>query len=104
MRKASPLAGTEILDEAFQLVSKDRQGSYGHPLDDYTKVTEIFKSLTGQDLTVEEALLFMVSVKLARLRTNYYGVGRIHHDSLVDALGYLTCIKMVEEARRVVSK
>jgi hypothetical protein len=103
MRKASPLAGTEILDEAFKLVSKDRQGSYGHPLDDYTKVIEIFKSLTGNDLTVYEALLFMVSVKLARLRTNLE-LSKVHHDSLVDALGYLTCIKMVEEANNVVSR
>lgn len=103
MRKASPLAGTEILDEAFKLVSKDRQGSYGHPLDDYTKVTEIFKSLTGNNLTVYEALLFMVSVKLARLRTNLE-LNKVHHDSLVDALGYLTCIKMVEEANNVVSR
>ena len=103
MRKASPLAGTEILDEAFKLVSKDRQGSYGHPLDDYTKVTEIFKSLTGNNLTVYEALLFMVSVKLARLRTNLE-LSKVHHDSLVDALGYLTCIKMVEEANNVVSR
>ena len=103
MRKASPLAGTEILDEAFKLVSKDRQGSYGHPLDDYTKVTEIFRSLTGKDLSVYEALLFMVSVKLARLRTNLE-LSKVHHDSLVDALGYLTCIKMVEEANNVVSR
>ena len=103
MRKASPLAGTEILDEAFRLVSKDRQGSYGHPLDDYTKVTEIFKSLTGKELSVYEALLFMVSVKLARLRTNLE-YSKVHHDSLVDALGYLTCIKMVEEANNVVSR
>ena len=103
MRKASPLAGTEILDEAFKLVSKDRQGSYGHPLDDYTKVTEIFRSLTGKDLSVYEALLFMVSVKLARLRTNLE-YSKVHHDSLVDALGYLTCIKMVEEANNVVSR
>jgi hypothetical protein len=103
MRKASPLAGTEILDEAFRLVSKDRQGAYGHPLDDYTKVTEIFKSLTGKELSVYEALLFMVSVKLARLRTNLE-YSKVHHDSLVDALGYLTCIKMVEEANNVVSR
>jgi len=35
----------------------------------------------------------MVSVKLARLRTNLEN-DTIHHDSLVDALGYLTCLNM----------
>jgi hypothetical protein len=37
--------------------------------------------------------MFMVAVKLARLRTNLER-DTIHHDSLVDALGYLACLNM----------
>ena len=60
------------------------------------KVSDIFYSITGVDLSVSEAILFMVSVKLARLRTNLEN-DTIHHDSLVDALGYLTCLNMAAQ-------
>jgi len=89
--KATP--GSEVLLEAHDLVNGARQNSYGHPSDDYQKVSDIFYSITGVNLSVSEAILFMVSVKLARLRTNLEG-DVIHHDSLVDALGYLTCLNM----------
>lgn len=88
--------GTEILLEAHRLVNQDRQSNYGHPLDDYKSVVEIFYALTGIELNPRDALLFMVSVKMARLRTNFDG-GTLHYDSLVDAIGYLTCINMIHE-------
>lgn len=103
MPEQPSLAGTDVLVEALELVSNQRQATYGHPIDDYTKVVEIAAALTGIHMTVEQALLFMVSVKLARLRTNLER-GVLHRDSLVDAMGYLTCINMVWEARNVVSR
>ena len=91
--KPKQTPGSEILLEAHRLVNGPRQQDYGHPADDYQKVSDIFYSITGVDLSVSEAILFMVSVKLARLRTNLEN-DTIHHDSLVDALGYLTCLHM----------
>ena len=91
--KPKQTPGSEILLEAHRLVNGPRQKDYGHPADDYQKVSDIFCSITGIDLSVSEAILFMVSVKLARLRTNLEN-DTIHHDSLVDALGYLTCLNM----------
>lgn len=91
--------GTEILLEAHRLVNQDRQSNYGHPADDYRSVTEIFDALTGIKLNPRDALLFMVSVKLARLRTNFDG-GQLHYDSLLDAIGYLTCINMIHEVNK----
>ena len=91
--KPKQTSGSEILLEAHRLVNGPRQQDYGHPADDYQKVSDIFYSITGVDLSVSEAILFMVSVKLARLRTNLEN-DTIHHDSLVDALGYLTCLNM----------
>ena len=91
--KPKQTPGSEILLEAHRLVNGPRQQDYGHPADDYQKVSDIFYSITGVDLSVSEAILFMVSVKLARLRTNLEN-DTIHHDSLVDALGYLTCLNM----------
>ena len=94
--KKQPTPGTEILQHAYQIVNQDRQNTYGHPKDDYTKVTNIFETLTNKKLTLTEALLFMVSVKLARLKTNL-DQGHLHYDTLLDTIGYLTCINMVHQ-------
>lgn len=85
--------GADILLDAYDLVVGDRQATYAHPTDDYTKVCEIFHALTGVKLSVTEALLFMVSVKFARLRTNL-DKDILHRDSVVDAAGYLACLAM----------
>jgi len=95
--------GTDVLTEALDLVTNDRQSTYGHPYDDYTKVVSIFGSLTGVQLDVMQAILFMVSVKLARLRTNLER-DVLHRDTLVDTIGYLTCLNMAREAQDGVSK
>ena len=92
--KNKPTPGTEILQEAYKIVNQDRQNTYGHPKDDYTKVTNIFETLTNKKLTLTEALLFMVSGKLARLKTNL-DQGQLHHDTLLDTIGYLTCLNMI---------
>jgi len=94
--KNTPTPGTEILQEAYKIVNQDRQNTYGHPKDDYTKVTNIFQTLTEKQLTLTEALLFMVSVKLARLKTNL-DQGHLHYDTLLDTIGYLTCINMIHQ-------
>jgi hypothetical protein len=96
-QKNTPTPGTEILQEAYKIVNQDRQNTYGHPKDDYTKVVNIFETLTGKQLTINEAILFMVSVKLARLRTNLEA-GQLHHDTLLDTIGYLTCLNMIHHA------
>ena len=91
MSKQTP--GSEILLEAHRLVNGPRQDTYGHPADDYSKVADIFETLTGVKLNVSEAILFMVAVKMARLSTNLKK-DVVHHDSLVDAIGYLACLNM----------
>ncbi len=85
--------GAEILHEAHELITGPRQNQYAHPVEDYSKVVDIFYGLTGVELTVQEALCFMLAVKMARLRTARER-GTWHHDSLVDAIGYLGCMNM----------
>jgi hypothetical protein len=85
-----------ILEEAQRLVHGARGDAYGHPLDDYTRVTQAFNALTGHTLTAEEGVLFMVCVKLSR---------ESHvpkRDNRVDGAGYLECLDMIrtERARR----
>ena len=88
----------DILKEADRIVHGPRNDSYGDPIDDYSKVVAIFRTLTGVDLDPEEGALFMVAVKLARLAKNH-DTGTAHRDSLVDAAGYLWVYGSIMEAR-----
>lgn len=96
--KDTNLAGAETLIEAFELITGPRNDDYSHPEEDYRRVAQIFHALTGVALDVDQAIMFMVSVKLARL-THNLDKGGWHHDSLVDAAGYLGCLAMVQARR-----
>jgi len=93
--------GAEILMEAYDLITGDRHKQYSHPLEDYTQTRDIFETLTGVHLTVEQAILFMVSVKLSRLRTAMTE-GRWAHDTVVDTAGYIGCLSMVYDKKGMV--
>jgi hypothetical protein len=84
----------DALTEAWHLINFDRQDSYGHVTDDYKRVTTIFRAITGVHLHVEQAVLFMVAVKLARLSHNL-DRDQLHRDSLIDALGYLALLEQI---------
>ena len=87
----------DILKEADAIVHGPRNEQYGDPIDDYSRVVEIYKALSGRDLRPEEGALFMLSVKLARLDKNAQ-IGIVHRDSLVDAVGYLWVYGSIMEA------
>lgn len=86
-------SSNSILAEAEHLTTQDRQDSYGHPAHDYGRVSAAFNALTGHNLTTEEAVLFMVCVKMAR------EAFKPKRDNRVDAAGYLNCLDMVVQAR-----
>ena len=88
--------GSEILTEAHDLVNGPRQDAYSHPFDDYWKVSQLFYAFTGIKVSVKQAVMFMICVKLARIATNAQR-GDWHRDSVVDAAGYLACLSMVHE-------
>ena len=88
----------DILKEADAIVHGPRNDDYGHPIDDYKRVVDIFRILSGVDLHPDEGALFMVAVKLGRLAHNY-AAGTVHRDSLVDAAGYLWVFAQIAEAR-----
>lgn len=90
-------SGADALLEAYALITGPRQTAYSHPADDYARTVAIFKAITGIELTTQQAILFMVAVKLSRLRHNL-ARGGWHHDSLVDAIGYLGCLNMAHRA------
>lgn len=79
---------TNVLLNASIIINNDRNNTYGHVVDDYNKVRNIFHALTGIELDLHECLMFMASVKLARIRTNLER-DILHKDSLTDLIGYL---------------
>jgi hypothetical protein len=98
-QEATSRPGSEILLEAHRLVNQDRGQQYGPPHEDYAKVAEIFKAMTGVDLSVKQAIMFPLAMKLARIRTNTFsGHNGWHRDSVVDACGYLSCLAMAHAA------
>lgn len=90
------MTGADVLLEAHRLITGDRGSDYGHPYDDYAKVADIYRALTGIELSVEEAVLFPLAMKLARMRTAR-DADRWHHDSVVDAAGYVGCLAMIHQ-------
>ena len=85
-----------ILVDASVIINNDRNRTYGHVVDDYGKVRIIFRAITGIDLTLHECLLFMASVKLARIKTNL-DKNILHKDSLTDLIGYLALQAEIKE-------
>jgi hypothetical protein len=92
-------AGAEIVNEAYSLITGDRQNSYSHPADDYQRTVNIFNAMTGHDLTSEEGVLFMVAMKLSRL-IHEIDTGMDLPDNTRDAIGYLGCLNMIRHHYR----
>src|SRR6266542_1252102 len=82
-----------ILEEAAGLVDKDRGEQYGHPADDFKRITDAAKALGIDPLSGPlHHSLYMVLVKLSRLVQT-----PTHHDSIVDIAGYARTYEMVLE-------
>lgn len=84
-------AGETVLEEAQRLVYGPRRADYGHPADDYARVTGAFNALTGKDLTAADGILFMLCVKMAR------EAHRPKRDNRVDLAGYAACLQLARE-------
>lgn len=80
-----------VAAEADRLVSTDRQGDYGHPYDDYTRVSEMARILELDVYTPEGAALFMVLVKISRESNRH------KRDNLVDIAGYAKVLELIHE-------
>lgn len=87
-----------ILQEADTIIHGERQSTYGHVLDEYTRfagmVNATFAQKLSAPLTAEDMLLFMVLLKLNRLTHDV-----THRDSQIDAAGYIGLIEEVQKRR-----
>lgn len=72
-----------VTRQAHELVYGDRNKSYGHPADDYTRTAKLWSAILGIDISPKQAALCMVALKVSRLCND-----PDHHDSIVDIAGY----------------
>ena len=84
-----------IFEEAQRLVAGDRQWAYDHPLDNCTRISQIWTAILELDQPIppEKVALMMVGFKIAR------EIHRHTRDNLVDMAGYIECIDMIIKER-----
>lgn len=100
-KKAAPPAEPlfprqQLLQEALQITSHDRNSAYGNPEDNFQHIADRWNLylearfcgfLEGdRKITAQDVGCMMIDMKLARLSTN-----PSHRDSLVDIAGYAAC-------------
>jgi hypothetical protein len=76
-----------LLDEAYSLVTGDRQQAYDHPARNFDRIARLWSVALDKDVTPEDVAICMVLVKIAR------EVHSPKFDNRVDAVGYLLTLE-----------
>lgn len=98
-KKQFPLVSVEkpepsVTLEAHGLVNGQRQSDYGHPLDNFTQIGQMWAAILGvPEVTAEQVGLMMVATKVSRQ------CHRPKRDNLVDMAGYAETVDMVVNER-----
>lgn len=88
-----------VVDEAVRIV-KDRRATYGSPVENWTCTAAMWSSWLsvrlGQPITLTAAdcCHLMILLKSARLAKT-----PDHRDSLVDVVGYLSCVEACNKVK-----
>ena len=74
---------SEILAEADSLINGDRQKDYGTPQENFGVIAAMWSAYLGHEVSPTDVCHLMSLLKIGRLRNGP------HHDSSVDACGYM---------------
>ena len=77
----------ELLESAMQIVCNDRNNQYGKPEDSFAYIAKLWSSYLEEDIGAEDVAIMMMLLKIARLKSSYYG----SVDSWIDIAGYTAC-------------
>lgn len=84
----------DMIHEAINLVNNDRQETYDHPLDNFSRIAKIWSAVLDIEVTPEQVALCMAGVKIAREAHAHKS------DNIIDGVGYfLTLAKVIEERK-----
>lgn len=75
----------DVLTEAFDLTSGDRQNQYGPSDQDFARTAAMWGALKGVEFTTEDVAAFLICVKLSR------NTHQAKRDNWVDVAGYARC-------------
>jgi hypothetical protein len=73
----------ELFAAAADIISGDRQDTYGTALENFTSTGKLWATVFGHPVTPEQVAICMVLLKVDRLRRT-----PSHEDSWIDILGY----------------
>ena len=82
----------QLLADAMEITSNDRNKAYGNPEDNFANIAAYWAPYFQQrfnvplDITPQDVAHLMILMKMARLATNPG-----HRDSVVDVAGYAAC-------------
>lgn len=100
--KDSPdTARARILNEAMEVIHKDRNANYGNPEDNFQNIANLWNSYIRVSrpaaplITSADVAVMSLLIKVARLGNNV-----THHDSAVDIAGYAACLGDIQENLR----
>lgn len=79
-----------ILEEANQITSQDRNNDYGHPKIDFARTAIFWSVLFGTEVKPEQIPLAMILLKLSRQ------INKHKRDNLVDIAGFARTREMMD--------
>lgn len=78
----------EILREALEIVSGQREQDYGTPEDNFGRIAALWSVYLGSQITPAQVAVMMVLLKVGRVKTGPNGGTA---DCFVDMAGYAAC-------------
>jgi hypothetical protein len=77
----------QVLREAAEIISGDRDKQYGAPEDNFSRIAKIWSVILSVNITEEDVAMMMVGLKVAR----YASKSGFQPDTWRDIAGYAGC-------------